>query len=196
MQQRLIYAALAVLALLGSAAAQGFEAGAMPPYEVLTMLRSAGLDPIGQPVRRGPNYVLRAIDDADCEVRVVVSARSGDILSVTPVAAAPQMPPPPRGGLTMGAYERMPPGYIPPGRYDGGPPGIYDDETPPRLYGSPRPPGAVPGAPPRSSNLASPPNTGTMRPESDDAVAASPPSGSRVIMAAPDRTGLLPPQPE
>ena len=30
-------------------------------------------------MRRGPNYVLRAIDDNDREVRVVVDARSGDI---------------------------------------------------------------------------------------------------------------------
>ena len=77
-------------------------------------LRSTGLDPIGQPVRRGPNYVLRAIDDNDREVSVVINARSGDILSVTPVQTASRMPPP-RGGVSMGPYERMPPGYIPPG---------------------------------------------------------------------------------
>ncbi len=188
MKQRLVYAALAVLALTGPAAAQGYEPGALPPYEILTMLRSTGLDPIGQPVRRGANYVLRAIDDADREVRVVVSARSGGIVSVTPVAAAPLQMQLPRGGLTMGDYERMPPGYIPPGRYDGGPPVVYDDEAPPRLY----------SAPPRSSNAMPPPNNRAMRPanDDDDIVTASPPSNPRVIMADPDRTGLLPPPPE
>ena len=87
-------------------------AAALPPHEILTILRSTGFDPLGQPVRRGPNYVLRAIDDNDREVRVVVSARSGDVLSVTPMQTASRMPPP-RGGITMGPYERMPPGYVP-----------------------------------------------------------------------------------
>ena len=109
-KRRMIYAALAVLALSAPAAAQGyepgyepgFEPGGLPPHEILTILRSTGFDPLGQPVRRGPNYVLRAIDDNDREVRVVVNARSGDILSVTPVEIASRMPPPPRGGVSMG----------------------------------------------------------------------------------------------
>jgi hypothetical protein len=44
-------------------------------------------------VRRGPNYVLRAIDDNDREVNLVINARSGDIVSVTPIQTASRMPP-------------------------------------------------------------------------------------------------------
>ena len=210
MKRSMICTALAVLALSTPAAAQGYQpgavppgavsSGAMPPYEILTMLRSTGFDPIGQPMRRGPNYVLRAIDDNDREVSLVISARSGDILSVTPVQTASRMPPPP--GVSMGPYERMPPGYIPPSGPRGyGPPvADEDDDVPPRGYGygAPRPPGAVPGPLPRSSNAAPPPpRGGSMQPDDDDV--ASPPSGSgapNVITADPDRSGMLPPPPE
>jgi hypothetical protein len=214
-KRSMIYTALAVLALSTPAAAQGYPpgavppgavpSGAMPPYEILSMLRSTGYEPIGQPVRRGPNYVLRAIDDSDREVSLVVSARSGDILSATPVRTASRMPPLPPG-VSMGPYERMPPGYIPPSgprRY--GPPIVDDDDDetlpPPGFgYNAPRPPGAVPGPPPRSSSAApppSPPRGGSMPPDDDDV--ASPPSGlggSNVITADPDRSGMLPPPPE
>ena len=93
------------------------DRAALPPHEILTILRSTGLDPLGQPVRRGPNYVLRAIDERDREVSVVVSARSGDVLSVTPVQTASRMPPP-RGGVTHGAptsgcrRATSPPGWL------------------------------------------------------------------------------------
>src|SRR5947207_13108278 len=59
---RIIYAALAVLALAVPAVAQVFEARALPPDEILTILYMAGLDPIGQPARSATNYVTRAID--------------------------------------------------------------------------------------------------------------------------------------
>ena len=88
MKRKMICAALAVLALSAPAAAQGYGPGGLPPHEILTILRSTGLDPLGQPMRRGPNYVLRAIDERDREVSVVVSARSGDVLSVMPVQTA------------------------------------------------------------------------------------------------------------
>jgi hypothetical protein len=199
-KRSMIYTALAVLALSTPAAAQGYQPGArppgaMPPYEILTMVRSTGFDPIGQPVRRGPNYVLRAIDDTDREVNLVINARTGDILSVTPIQTASRMPP----GVSMGPYERMPPGYVPPGgRGSYSLPDTDDDEddVPPRNYGAPRPPGAVPGPLPRSSNAAPPPRGGAMQPDDDE---ASPPSRSgapNVIPADPDRNGVLPPPPE
>ena len=80
-KRQTIYAAFAVLALrcAGRRLPRLSEPGGLPPHEILTILRSTGLDPLGQPVRRGPHYVLRAIDDTDREVSVVVSARSGDI---------------------------------------------------------------------------------------------------------------------
>jgi hypothetical protein len=232
--QRLIYATLAVLALSVPAGAQGYyeprgfeprvyeprgyEPGAMPPYEVFTMLRSAGLDPVGPPARRGPNYVLRAFDRSDREVRVVVDARSGDILSVRPVALAAREPLPPRGGV--GVYRDRPRGG-----YDAGP-SIDDDDDevlPPRRGIIDRPPQGLspqgmapqglaptgPGALPRSSNAVPPRNNNSgMRPRGDDdgdidvdvdvdiSPRSAPPRDPSVIRADPDRSGMLPPPPE
>jgi hypothetical protein len=202
----MICAALMVLALSAPAAAQGYGpgpgygpgyqpgGGGMPPREVFSILRSRGLDPFGPPMRRGPNYVLRAIDNKDREVTVVVSARSGDVLSVTPVQTASRMPPP-RGGFTYGPYERMPPGYMPRGGYRAGAPAVDEDDEP-NISGNPnapRPPGGLPGAPPARSSNAAPPPDGAMQPDGDD---ASPQSEPNVITADPDRSGLLPPPPE
>ena len=114
-------------------------------------------------------------------------------MSVTPVAT----PMPPRGGITVGRYERMPPGYV----YRAAVmvlahrsstrtmrPAFYNPNTP-------RPPGAVPGAPPRSSTAArpQPPRGGAMAADDDD---VSPRSGPNVVTADPDRSGVLPPPPE
>ena len=182
-KRRIICAALAVLALSAPAAAQGYGPSALPPHEILTILRSTGLDPLSQPVRRGPNYVLRAIDDADREVSVVVNARSGDVLSVTPVQTASRVQP--NGGITMGPYEPMPRGWVPgadrpeayrpppPGGYRAGAPVVDDDE--PMVEARPHapPPG---GAATQDANAS--------------------PSEPHVITADPDRSGLLPPPPE
>jgi hypothetical protein len=202
-QRSMIFMALAVLALSAPAVAQSYPPGAMPPYEILSMLRSTGFDPIGQPVRRGPNYMLRAIDENDREVNVVINARSGGIVSVTPIQTASRVPPPPPG-VSMGPYERMPPGYVPPSgpRGYGAPLADDDDDAlpPPGFgYNAPRPPGAMPGALPRSSN-APPlsPRGGAVQQNDDDEVASLPstPGSRNVITADPDRSGMLPPPPE
>jgi len=59
-------------------------ADAMPAYEILTRLRSLALDPIGEPLRRGPYYILHAYDRSGIEMRVVADAHFGDVISVTP----------------------------------------------------------------------------------------------------------------
>jgi len=82
-------------------------ADVIPPYEVFTIIRSIGLNPLGRPHFRGGSYVLRAIDRRGEEVRVVVDAYAARVVSVTPVdrqAAAGYDEPP---------YRR---------RYDSGPP--------------------------------------------------------------------------
>jgi len=56
----------------------------MPTYEILTRVRSLALDPIGEPLRRGPYYILHAYDRRGTEVRVVADAHFGDVISVTP----------------------------------------------------------------------------------------------------------------
>ena len=63
------------------------EADALPAYEILITLRQMGLNPINEPVRRGPYYVLHANDPRGVEVRVVADAQFGDILSVAPAQA-------------------------------------------------------------------------------------------------------------
>jgi hypothetical protein len=197
----MLYATLAMLAMSAPALAepmrlaQAYERGTLPPEEILDILRSGGFDPLGQPLRRGPNYVLRAVDDTDREVRVVINARSGDILSVTPVATASRLPP----SGSMGPYERMAPGYLPPGPpgvYRGGPPVVYEDDGPPPGYG--RPPAPVPNV--RSGSVRPPnPNAARLDPDEED---ASPPLNSRPLRSgeipppAGGQDGLLPPPPE
>ncbi len=77
-------ATLSLVAAGSSKREPAIEAGALPASAILATLRSTGLNPIGEPVRRGLNYVMHAYDPRGLEVRVVVDAHFGDILSITP----------------------------------------------------------------------------------------------------------------
>jgi hypothetical protein len=115
-------------------------AGALPPYEILTIIRSTGFEPIGRPVRNGQTYVLRAVDAYDLEVRLVVDARTGRILSAAEAPARYAVP------------------------YRGAPP--YDPSDAPvygRIFGTPmiddgfgpvRPPASVPAGRPQTGAAA------------------------------------------
>ena len=218
MKHRFVLATLAAIAAATPAAAQQVvTSGGLPPHEILTIVRSAGLDPLGQPVRRGIHYALRAIGDGDREVSVLVDARSGGIVSITPSATASRLPP--RGGsldrgavpvepgmapgVTYGPYERMPPGYIPPeppGVYQAGPPVVYQGQPgmyrvgPPVVYDDEptiiygtRPPADIPGVP--STVRRGPPPVITATP-SDEIASAEP------DVVTPGRAGALPPPPD
>jgi hypothetical protein len=210
-KSKTVYVTLMLLALSAPAVAQGFEPGTMPPREIMRMLRHSGFEPMSRPARRGPNYVVFAIDNRDREVRVEIGAHTGAIVSVTPMQTASRMPPV-RGGVTMGPYERMPPGYVPPA---GARPGssVYedDDDAPPSGPYGLRPPAPVPGVPPggvapspRVGSAMPPPRVGSAMPQDDDEPlpprsgpgGLSPRSGPAVIPADPDRSGMLPPPPE
>lgn len=94
----------AVLGLLGlgaagTAAAQAVYGGpgyagsglsdpVLPPYEIMSIVRSTGLAPLTRPMRRGPYYVLVAVDRAGRQMRVVVDAQLGDIVNMRPAMAA------------------------------------------------------------------------------------------------------------
>jgi hypothetical protein len=113
---------------------------AMPPSEVVAIVRAAGMRPLSPPLRYGPTYMLRALDPAGQEVRVVVHARSGRIVRVAPmfgpryagpIAPPPYGPPPgrivqapdgsspnPRIAALPPALD-VPPGYGPGPGYDG-----------------------------------------------------------------------------
>jgi len=54
----------------------------LPAHEVVTIVRSTGLDPLEAPVRYGVTYRLRAVDRAGRDLNVVVDARYGDILLI------------------------------------------------------------------------------------------------------------------
>lgn len=62
--------------------------GILPASEILAAVRYVGLDPVGQPVRRGAYYVLHAFDGTGVELRVVADAQFGDILFMGPALNA------------------------------------------------------------------------------------------------------------
>jgi hypothetical protein len=90
----------------------------VPPHEVMTIVRSTGLNPVGRPIRAGATYVLRATTTRGIPMRVVVDARRGRILTVGrvvpeaygPVAAAPNGPPVPPPYAPYGLPEPPPDG--------------------------------------------------------------------------------------
>jgi hypothetical protein len=155
----------------------------LPPHEILAIVRSAGLDPVSRPARQGPVYVLRALNPAGQEVRVVVDARMGRIVKV--VAVAPTDP---------GAF--APPASIPPGRAvpdSNGPTsrgaalpsGIDDDTDFEPLH--PGAPGIPPKPPARTAAKPPPPPLPRSRPK-EAAVAAPSASAAPIAAATPAAT--------
>ncbi len=143
---------LLVLGIGGAATAQAqpiymrpdIGSPGMPPYEVIAIARSAGLTPLTRPLRRGPTYVLLAADRRGRDVRVVVDAYAGDIVSVRPVYASrsygPYGPPsrmaPPEPVYGPGAHIAPPePAYGPSARIA---PPLRDDDGGPRVIYGPR----------------------------------------------------------
>jgi hypothetical protein len=141
----------------------GHDAG-VPPYEVLTIVRSMGLEPLTRPVRNGPAYALRAVDPAGLEVRVVVDARRGRVLHVSPLGPHYSVMPAPYG-RPPGRIPMVPDGYGPSSRIAAMPPGADG----PAVYGPGAgavPPPHAPGAAPHpSSAQAGPPPLPRPRPK-------------------------------
>jgi hypothetical protein len=92
-------------------------ATALPPYEIVAIVRSTGLEPLSRPVRHGPIYALHAVDPAGHPVRVMVDARLGRIVRVAPAAhprfAAPLPVLPPPYARPPAAIAMVPDGYGP-----------------------------------------------------------------------------------
>jgi hypothetical protein len=61
------------------------RAGVLPPDEIIAAVQSYGLVPTTRVFRRGPFYVLHALDRRGTELRIVADAALGDIISVTPL---------------------------------------------------------------------------------------------------------------
>jgi hypothetical protein len=143
---------------------------------VAAVVRSAGFVPLSPAMRRGDSYVLRASAPDGREMRVIVGARSGEILSALPVVAAAPV------GERLGPYERMdgpPPsqGYIRPA-----PPIIHENDRP-----MARPIAPIPNSQSRTARAV---------PEARDYL--PPPSAEPPAIMREERGehGLLPPPPD
>jgi hypothetical protein len=68
------------MAQLGASAHPG-----VPPYEVLAIVRSKGLEPLSRPQRHAGSYTLRAVDPRGREVQVTVDARQARITRIAPL---------------------------------------------------------------------------------------------------------------
>ena len=197
-----IYAGLVAISLACAepAAAQLLAyppAGNMPPHEVVTLVRSTGLEPVSRPVRRGPAYVLHAVNPAGREVRVIVDARLRRIARVVLLgparATAADVPPLPAPyGRPPAGIAGVPDGNAPGARVGGLPPDV--DETEPygptagqQPYGQIAAVGTVPvsrtpavSAPPATSQAAPPP-----LPRPRPKLAAAEPSAPAPVATAP-----------
>jgi len=84
---------LAAVLVLSGAAVDSASAGsrqlllaeALPPDALAATLRDLSLEPVTPLLRRGPYYVLHALDPNGVERRVVADAELGDILSLAPI---------------------------------------------------------------------------------------------------------------
>jgi len=92
------------------------SSGLMPPYEITSIVRSAGFDPLAPPLREGATYVLRATDFRGILMRVVVDAHSGAIRAVNRIVPGPGfsgpvgLVPPPYGAADFDDSEMAPDG--------------------------------------------------------------------------------------
>ncbi|HWP25264.1 MAG TPA: hypothetical protein VNL39_02855 [Xanthobacteraceae bacterium] len=173
----------------------------LPPHEIITVVRSTGLVPLGRPRRRGNDYVLRAKDEMGQHVRVVVDGRVGEVRSVVPVAfggrdrVADEPPYPSIFESGPPIFDRRLPIDSPPIiiEEDDEPP-VYRRATPPVVPPAILPPPAErealpPGAPPEN---VSPQILTTPRPPGS--VPASPPTAA-LPQSESEENVLLPPPP-
>jgi hypothetical protein len=165
----------------------GYARG-LPPHEIVAVVRSAGLDPLSRPMRRGPVYALLAVDRAGQEFRVTVDARLGRVLRIVPMPgarfAAPVVVPPTPYGRPPGGIAMVPDGYGPNSRIAALPSGGEGPpENGPGLTGVPTGPGYAPavGAAPRPAVQAGPP---LPRPRPKLAATATDPSTSKPAAGA------------
>ena len=103
------------------------------PPEVVAIVRSNGMKPLTPPMRRGPVYLLHALDPNGQEVRVVVNARSGRVIAVRPTFGPRYAAVPPPYGRPPSGVPLAEGGYGPNSRVAALPPDVDG------------PPGAGPG---------------------------------------------------
>jgi hypothetical protein len=149
------------LGTAGTAGAQTIYAGpglsdpALPPYEIMSIVRSTGLAPLTRPMRRGSYYVLVAVDRVGRQMRVVVDAQLGDIVNLRPaVAAASYGPEVGRPNGPPGVAAPLPDAAGAPAAYGSHPSGDNAPPTPPRSIPNARSVNAPSAASPPLTHLA------------------------------------------
>jgi hypothetical protein len=164
--------------------------GVLPPTEISGIVRSMGLVPTGRPVREGLTYAVLAADPRGRQLRVIIDARFGDVLSVRRVMAAgpPGVYPPPR------VYGAVPPRPYAPYEM----PWMGPDFRPPGLIGradpdQPYPP--VPRSRPAAASADKPEQKSADAPASahSSVVTIGPAAGSRAADPKPTGSTRKPP---
>jgi hypothetical protein len=117
-----------------------------PPsgYDVAEIVHAMGLDPIGAPMRNGPFFVQRAVDDLGRVLRVTVDARRSQVIAVEAIGPVPY------GRFAgYGPHRRPYPGYA---AFPSDDDDDFDLAPPGSIMGARMPPDAVtPSAPPRAA---------------------------------------------
>ena len=218
-KQLALCAALALLGVAGTGMAHAQAIyhgprvydGGLPPWEIIASVRSAGLAPLTRPARRGPVYVLAASDRAGRHMRVVVDARSGNVMSISPMFAArpygaPYLPPadgPPvvygPRGVVAGSAVPVPPRSVPNARLANAPPITGSIDAAPAQSARtplPRPRPKVASAQAPASAPAAPAETqAAPKPapaESSTPPAATPETSPAAAPAKPDAPNMVP----
>jgi hypothetical protein len=145
----------------------------LPPFEVVTIIRSMGFDPVSRPVLRGPVYVVQALDDVSIPVRVIVDARSGNVVRVTESPRTAYMGVAPDAGF---GPRRLPPETVPPGAVYR----PYDDDL--------APPAAQAPPPPKPKVAVRTPLPRPAPPQSKAAVTPPAISGTAAVIPDPNKT--------
>lgn len=141
----------------------------LPPEQVVTVLRSSGYSPLGRVTQRGWIYTVAALDRNGEDGRLIIDARTGQIMRFIPAQAVD---------------ERMMAVYGPPGP----PPTTYAGYENRRgalldLRHAPRPPGSVPKTAKRPAPKAASENA-----QSSPAGTATAPAAAPAQQAAPSAT--------
>jgi hypothetical protein len=130
----------------------------LPPQEVYTVVRESGFSPLGIPRQRGLVYVISVIDRRGDDGRLVIDARTGQILRFVPASRVGEYP----DHDVAAPYVTTP--YAPAGRL----PPISN------LSGPPRPPASVPRVASRMPPTIPMPKAAPSRPDADKPLVEKP----------------------
>ena len=149
----------------------------LPPAEVYAVLRETGFRPLGVPRQRGMFYVIMVTDRYGEGGRLVIDARTGQIVRFVPAYRTPDI---------YGAYNAAPAPHAPPGR-----PQAFGD-----LMDPPRPPASIPKLASRlpAVPMPKPPPWRSAEDKPLGEKPAQPPQQSAAVQAKPPETpGAAPP---